>query len=65
MKYTYKYLVGKPEGKTPLERTSRRWEDIRMDLIEIRWEGVDWMHLVRDRDKWRAHVKTVMNFLIP
>jgi hypothetical protein len=39
-------LVGEPEGKTPLRRPKRRWEDnIRMDLGEIGWEGVDWMHL--------------------
>jgi len=43
---TYKILVGKPEGKRPLGRPRRRWEDnIRMDLKELGWEGVDWMHL--------------------
>jgi len=42
----YKILVGKPQGKRPLEKTRRRWEDnIRKDIREIRWEVVDWMHL--------------------
>jgi hypothetical protein len=45
-----KLLVGKPEGKRPLGRPRRRWEDIRMDLRKIGWEGVDWMHLAQDRD---------------
>jgi hypothetical protein len=62
----YKILVGKPEGKRPFERRRRRLEDnIRMDLREIRCEGVDWMHLTQDRDQWRAVVKTVMNLLVP
>jgi len=46
MRNAYKILVGKPEGKRPLGRPRRRWEDnIRMDLREIEWQGVDWMHL--------------------
>jgi hypothetical protein len=46
----YKILVGKPEGKRPLRIHKRRWEDnIRMDHREIRWKGVDWMHLAQDR----------------
>jgi hypothetical protein len=62
----YKILVGKPEGKRPLGRPRRRWEDnIRMDLGEIGWEGVDWIHLAQDRDQWRALVNTVMNFQVP
>jgi len=46
-------LVGIPEGKKPLERPMQRWEDnIRMHLMEIGWEGVDWMHLAQDGDQW-------------
>jgi hypothetical protein len=58
----YRVLVGKPEGKTPLETPRRRWEDgIKMDLGEIVWEGVEWIHLAQDRDRWRAVVNAVMN----
>jgi hypothetical protein len=47
-------LMGKPEGKTPLGRPRRRWEDgIRMDLREIGWRSVDWIQLAQDRDRWR------------
>jgi hypothetical protein len=54
--------VGKPEGKRPVGRPLRRWEDnIRMVLREIGWGGVDWIDLVQDRDQWRALVNTVMN----
>jgi hypothetical protein len=49
----YKVLVGKPEGKRPLGRPRRRWEDgIRMDLREIGWVSVDWIQLAQDRDRW-------------
>jgi hypothetical protein len=49
MRNAYKILVGKPEGKTSLGIPRHRWEDnIRMDLREIRWEGVDWIHLAQD-----------------
>jgi hypothetical protein len=48
----YRILVGTPEGKTPLERPRRRWVDnIKMDLIEIGWDGVDWFELAHDRDQ--------------
>jgi hypothetical protein len=61
----YKVLVGKPEGKRPLERPRRRWEDgIRMDLREIGLGGVDWIQLAQDRDRWRAVVSAVMNLWI-
>jgi hypothetical protein len=54
--------VGKPEGKRPLGRPRRRWVDnIKMDLREIGWDGVDWI----DRDQWRALVNTVLNFRVP
>jgi hypothetical protein len=58
----YRILMGKPEGKTPLGRPRRRWEDeIRMNLREIGWGSVHWIQLAQDRDRWRALVKTVMN----
>jgi hypothetical protein len=62
----YRIFVGKPEGKRPLGRPRRRWVDnIKMDLREIGWDGVDWIDLAQDRDQWRAVVNTVMNLLVP
>ena len=59
-------LVGKPEGKRPLGRPRRRWEDnIKMDLEEVGRGCGDWMDLTEDRDSWRALVSTVMNFGVP
>jgi hypothetical protein len=59
-------LVGKPEGKRPLGRPSRRWVDnIKMDLLEIGWGSVDSISLAQDRDKWRALVNAVMNLRVP
>jgi len=61
----YRILVRKPEGKKPLGRLRHRWEDnIRTNLSEIVWEGVDWMHLAQDRDQWRAVVNTVMKLWV-
>jgi hypothetical protein len=58
----YKVLVGKPEGKRPLGRPKRRWEDgIRMDLRDIGLGGVDWIRLAQNRGRWRAVVSAVMN----
>jgi hypothetical protein len=58
----YGILVGKPEGKSLLGRPRHRWEDtIKMDLKEIGWGGMDWIHL--DTDQWRALVNTVGKFL--
>jgi len=61
----YRFLVGKPEGKRPMGRPRRRWEDnIKMDLQEV-GRGADWMELTQDRDRWRALVNTVMNLRFP
>jgi hypothetical protein len=62
----YRILVGKPEGKRPLGRPRRRWVDnIKMDLREVGWDGMDWIDLAEDRDQWRALVYTVMNLRVP
>jgi hypothetical protein len=62
----YRILVGKSEGKRPLGRPRRRWvENIKIDLKEIGWDGVDWIELAHDRDQWRAVVNTVMNLRVP
>jgi hypothetical protein len=61
-KNVYRVLIGNPEGKSPLGRPRRRWEDrIRMDLGEIGCGSVDWIRLAQDRNRWRALVNTVMN----
>ena len=58
--------MGKPEGKSPLGRPRRRWEDnIKMDLQEARRGRGDWMELAQDRDGWLALVGTVRNFRVP
>jgi hypothetical protein len=61
----YRILVGMPEGKRPLGRPTRRWVDnIKMDLTEIGWDGMDWIDLAQDRDWWRSLVNTVMNLRV-
>jgi len=61
----YGVLVGKPEGKRPLGRPRRSWEDnIKMDLQEIEWEGMDWIDLAQNRDRWRALVNAVMKLWV-
>jgi len=61
----HRVLVGKPEGKRPLGRPRRRWEDnIKMDLRKVGRVG-DWMELAQDRNRWRALVNTVKNFRVP
>ena len=61
-----KVLVWKPEGKSPLGRPRRRWEDnIRMDLQKVGCGGTDWIELVQDRDRWLAVVSAVMDVRVP
>jgi hypothetical protein len=65
-KNAYRILVGKPEGKRPLGRPGCRWLDsIKVDLREIRWDGIDWIGLPQDKDQWRALVNTVVNLWVP
>ena len=62
----HKVLVEKPEGKRPLGRPRRRWEDnIKMDLEEVGRVCGGWMKLAKNRDRWQALVSTVMNFGVP
>jgi hypothetical protein len=62
----YRIFVGKPEGKRPLGRLTRRWVDnIKMDLREIGWDGIDWIDLAEDRDQWRSLVNTLINLRFP
>jgi hypothetical protein len=58
--------VGKPEGKNSLGRPRCRWADnIKIDLQEVGYEGMDWIDLAQDRDSWQAIVSTIMNFGVP
>jgi hypothetical protein len=62
----YNILVGKPEGRRPLGRPRRGWEDnIKMDLGDIGFGDVDWIRLAQDRDRWRTLVNTVMTLQVP
>jgi hypothetical protein len=62
----YRILMGKPEGKRPLGRRKRRWVDnIKKDVTEIGWDGVDWIDMAQARDQWRALVNTVLNLRVP
>jgi hypothetical protein len=61
----YRLLVRKPEGKRPLGKPRRRWVDnIKMDLLEVGWDVVDWIALAQDRDKWRPLVNAVMELRV-
>jgi hypothetical protein len=63
---TYIILVGRSEKKRPLRRPRHWWEDdIKMDLKEIGWGGMDWIDLAQDCNQWRAHVNIVMNLWVP
>jgi hypothetical protein len=65
-KGVYRVLVEEPEGKRPLGRTRRRWEyNIKRGLQEVEYEGMDWIELAQDRDRWRALVTAVMNIPAP
>ena len=62
----YRVLLGKPEGKRPLGRPRRRWDDnIKMDFQEVGCGGMNWIELAQDRDRWRALVTAVMNLRVP
>jgi hypothetical protein len=61
----YRVLLGKPDGRRPLERPRRKWKDnIKMDIRDVGW-GMDWIDLAQDRDRWRAVLNAVMNLLVP
>jgi hypothetical protein len=61
-KNAYRILV----GKRPVGRRKRRWVDnIKIDLREIGWDGMEWIDLTQDREQWRAHVNTVMSLRVP
>ncbi|KAJ4442603.1 hypothetical protein ANN_04192 [Periplaneta americana] len=61
----YRMLVGRPEGKRPLGRPRRRWEDdIKMDLRDVGYDDREWINLAQDRDRWRAYVRAAMNLRV-
>ena len=62
----YRILVWRPEGRRPLGRPRLRWEgNIKMDLQEVGWAGMDWIDMAQDRDRWLAVVNAVMNLRVP
>jgi hypothetical protein len=62
----YRVLLGKPEGKRPLEKPRRKWEDnIKTDLQEVGFRGMGWIDLTLDKERWRALVDAVMNLRFP
>jgi hypothetical protein len=62
----YRVLVGRPEGRRPLGRPRRKWEDnIEMDVQEVGWGGMDWIDMAQDRDRWLTVVSAVMNLWVP
>jgi hypothetical protein len=59
-------MICEVEGRRPLGRPRRRWEDnIKMDLQQVGWGGMDWIDMARDRDRWWAVVSAVMNLRVP
>jgi len=61
-----RFLMGKPEGKRPLGKPrSRSYNDIKMDLQEVGWEGIDWTDLAQDMDRWWELFNAVMNLEVP
>ena len=66
LRNAFRVLVRRLEGKSPLGRPRRRWEDnIRMDLREVSCDPCEWIDLAEDRDQWRAYVRAVMNLRVP
>jgi hypothetical protein len=66
MRNAYRILMREPGGRRPLGRPRCRWVDnIKMNLREIGWDGMDWIELAQDRDRWRSLVNTVMNLWVP
>jgi hypothetical protein len=62
----YRILAGKPKEKRPLRRPRRKWvNNIKMDLREIRWAGMDWIDLDQNRDQQKSLVNTLINFRVP
>jgi hypothetical protein len=62
----YRILVGRPVGRRPLGRPRLRWENnIKMDLREVGWVGMNWIELAQDRNRWRALVNAAMNLRVP
>jgi hypothetical protein len=61
----YRILVGKPEGKRPPGRQRRRWvHNIKMDLRELGWDGVDWIDMAQERDQWRALMNMILSLRV-
>jgi hypothetical protein len=62
----YKFMVGRPEGKRPLERPRHRWKDnTKIDIQEVRWGDMDWIDLAQETDRWRVFVNDVINLRVP
>jgi hypothetical protein len=62
----YRILVGRSEGRSPLGRPRRRWEDnMKMELQEVGWRSMDWIDMAQDRDRWRTLVNEIMNLRVP
>jgi len=62
----YRIVMGKPGGKRPLEGPRHGWEDnIKVDFQEVGCEGMDWIGVLQNRDRWRIFVNAVMNLRVP